>query len=226
MFSHPRLLKCRQARISPKFLKPEMRKHRQGSNFLKIPKILASMGSARAIVAQILGILGKFDPCRCFRISGFKTFGKFDPCRCFRILGCPPPMIHCLEKAASCGAWGGRGEHIYIYIYIDTYMCIHILVTGIWTFSAELHQGIQSRYSSNAMLLFSFVHVLSYKKILYTYVRAFLSPFGPPTCTTCIVSPCVYIGPSSPLPPHKHARFPLFCYMYKINRYRIKSTRA
>ena len=25
--------------ISPKFLKPEMRKHRQGSNFPKIPKI-------------------------------------------------------------------------------------------------------------------------------------------------------------------------------------------
>ena len=76
MFSHPRLLKCRQARISPKFLKPEMRKHRQGSNFPKIPKILASMGSARAVVAQILGILGKFDPCRCFRISGFKNFGE------------------------------------------------------------------------------------------------------------------------------------------------------
>ena len=76
MFSHPRLLKCRQARISPKFLKPEMRKHRQGSNFPKIPKILASMGSARAIVAQILGILGKLDPCRCFRISGFKNFGE------------------------------------------------------------------------------------------------------------------------------------------------------
>ena len=96
MFSHPRLLKCRQARISPKFLKPEMRKHRQGSNFPKIPKILASMGSARAIVAQILGIVGKFDPCRCFRIRG-----------------CPPPMIHCLEKAASCGSWGG-GVSIYI----------------------------------------------------------------------------------------------------------------
>ena len=45
MFSHPKLLKCRQARISPKFLKPEMRKHRQGSNFPKIPKFLASMGS-------------------------------------------------------------------------------------------------------------------------------------------------------------------------------------
>ena len=41
--------------ISPHFLKPETRKHWQGSNFPKIPKILASMGSAGAIVAQILG---------------------------------------------------------------------------------------------------------------------------------------------------------------------------
>ena len=47
-----------------------------GSNFPKIPKLLASVGSARATVAQILGILGKFDPCRCFRISGFKIFGQ------------------------------------------------------------------------------------------------------------------------------------------------------
>ena len=54
--------------ISKKFLKPEMRKHWQGSNFPKIFKILASMGSAVAIVAQILGILGKFDPCQCFRL--------------------------------------------------------------------------------------------------------------------------------------------------------------
>ena len=50
-----------------------------------------------------------------FRLQEF--WGKFDPCRCCRIRGCPPPMIHCLEKAASCGSWGGR-EHIYIYIYI------------------------------------------------------------------------------------------------------------
>ena len=76
MFSHLRLLKCCQARISAKFLKPEMRKHRQGSNFTKIPKILASMGSTRAIVAPILGIFGKFDPCRCLGISGFKNFGE------------------------------------------------------------------------------------------------------------------------------------------------------
>ena len=51
-------------------------KIRQGSNFPKIPKLLASMGSARAVVAQILGILGKVDPCRCFRISAFKNFGE------------------------------------------------------------------------------------------------------------------------------------------------------
>ena len=70
MCSLPRLLKCCQARTSPKFLKPEMR------------KLLASMGSAGARVAQILGILGKPDPCRCFRISGFRNFGilgKFEP---------------------------------------------------------------------------------------------------------------------------------------------------
>ena len=34
------------------------------------------MESAGAIVAQILGILGKFDPCQCFRISGFRNFGE------------------------------------------------------------------------------------------------------------------------------------------------------
>ena len=120
MFSHPRLLECCQARISPKFLKPEMRKHWQGSNLPKIPEILASMGSARAIVAQILGIWGKFDPCRCFRISGFKNLVKFDPCRCFRIRGCPPPMIHCVEK----GHAGGRGGGVSIYIYIyKAYPC-------------------------------------------------------------------------------------------------------
>ena len=83
MFSHPMLRKCCQAQISPKFLKPEMRKHWQGSNFPKIPKSLASVGSAGVIVSQILGILGKFDPCQCFRISGFRNFGKFDPCPMF-----------------------------------------------------------------------------------------------------------------------------------------------
>ena len=64
-----------------------MRKHRQGSNFPKILKILASMGSARAIVAQILGILGNLIPADVFAFQA-RILGKFDPCRCFRILGC------------------------------------------------------------------------------------------------------------------------------------------
>ena len=54
--------------ISPKFLEPEMQKHRQGSNFPKIPKIWATIARALPIDARILGILGKFDPCRCIRI--------------------------------------------------------------------------------------------------------------------------------------------------------------
>ena len=65
-----------QAQISPKFLKPEMQKTLAGIKFPKIPKILASTGSVGAIVAQMLGILGKVDPCQCFRISGFRNFGK------------------------------------------------------------------------------------------------------------------------------------------------------
>ena len=122
------LRKCCQAQISPKFLKPEMRKHWQGSNFPKILKILASMGSAGAIVAQILGILERFDPCQCFRISSQVSgiLGKFDPCPCFRIGGCPPPMIHCLRKAGSGGSWGG-GVSTYIYIYA-AYTCIYIYI--------------------------------------------------------------------------------------------------
>ena len=48
-----------------------MRKHRQGSNFPKIPKILASMGSDGAI-------LGKFDPCRCFRILGCYSAARLE----------------------------------------------------------------------------------------------------------------------------------------------------
>ena len=75
--SHPRLLKCCQPQISPKFLKPEMLKHWQGSNFSKkTQQILASMGSAGAIVALILGSWGKFDPCPCFRISSFRNSGE------------------------------------------------------------------------------------------------------------------------------------------------------
>ena len=116
MFSHPMLRKCCQAQISPKFLKPEMRKHWQGSNFPKIPKILASMGSAGAIVAQILGIWGNLIPASVFAVQASGILGRFDPCRSFRIGGCPPPMIHCLQKAGSGGSWGGEREHIYIYI--------------------------------------------------------------------------------------------------------------
>ena len=97
MFSHPRLLNCCQARIFPKFLKPETRKHRHGSNFPKIPKLLASMGSARAIVAQILGILGKFDPCRCFRISSFKNFGEISSLPMFS----HPRLLNCCQARIS-----------------------------------------------------------------------------------------------------------------------------
>ena len=74
--------------ISPKFLKPEMRKHRQGSNFPKIPKIWATIARALPIDARIFGILGKFDPCRCFRISGFRNFGEIRAWRHFSNLGC------------------------------------------------------------------------------------------------------------------------------------------
>ena len=97
MFSHPRLLKCCQARIALKFLKPEMRKHRQGSNLTKIPKLLASMGSARAIVAQILGILGKFDPCRYIRISGVKNFGEIRSLPMFS----HPRLLKCCQARIS-----------------------------------------------------------------------------------------------------------------------------
>ena len=131
MFSHPRLLKCRQARISPNFLKPEMRKHRQGSNFPKIPKILASMGSRRAIVAQLLGILGKFDPCRCFRFSGFKNFGEICSLPMFSHPRLPTSHDPLLRKSSFVWIMGGGGrEHIYIYIYIYIgvpYMNPHIM---------------------------------------------------------------------------------------------------
>ena len=73
---------------SPKFLKPEMRKHRQGSNFPQIPKICATIARALPIDARILGILGKFDPCRCFRISGLRNFGEIRAWRHFSNLGC------------------------------------------------------------------------------------------------------------------------------------------
>ena len=49
------------------------------------PKFLAP---SLLIDARILGILGKFDPCRCFRISGFRNFGEIRAWRHFSNLGC------------------------------------------------------------------------------------------------------------------------------------------
>ena len=125
MLSHPRLLKCCQTRIYPKFLKPEMRKHRQESNFPKIPRSPGIYGECRGYSCSDFGNFGEFDPCRCFRVSGFRNFGEIRACRCFCIRGCPPPMIHCLQKTGLGRAWGGGGgggrEHAYIYIYIYTY---------------------------------------------------------------------------------------------------------
>ena len=48
-----------------------MRKHWQGSNFPKIPKILESMGSAGTMVADILGILGASDVAKMLPGSNF-----------------------------------------------------------------------------------------------------------------------------------------------------------
>ena len=102
MFSHFRLQEIRawqhfsnlrcdnigRGQMSPKFLKPEMRKHRQGSNFPQIPKICATIARALPIDARSLGILGKFDPCRCFRISGFRNFGEIRAWQHFSNLRC------------------------------------------------------------------------------------------------------------------------------------------
>ena len=49
------------------------------------PKFLAP---SLPIDARILEILGKFDPCRCFRISGFRNFGEIRAWRHFSNLGC------------------------------------------------------------------------------------------------------------------------------------------
>ena len=69
-----------------------MRKHWQGSNFPKIPKILASMGSAGDIVAQTLEFGGNLIPASVLAFQASEILGKFDPCRCFR--------IRCCENAA------------------------------------------------------------------------------------------------------------------------------
>ena len=59
-----------------------MRKHRQGSNF---PKISCPITPHRC---QDFGNFGEFDPCRCFRISGFINFGEVRAWRHFSNLGC------------------------------------------------------------------------------------------------------------------------------------------
>ena len=46
------------------------------------------MAPALPIDARILGILGKFDPCQCFRISGFRNFGEIWAWQHFRNIGC------------------------------------------------------------------------------------------------------------------------------------------
>ena len=82
-----------------------MRKHRQGSNFPKIPEAwnaktsagikfpqnsqnLNNYSPAFPIDAGILGILGKFDPCQYFRISGSRNFGEIRAWQHFSTLGC------------------------------------------------------------------------------------------------------------------------------------------
>ena len=56
------------------------------------PKFLAP---SLPIDARILGILGKFDPCRCFRISGFRNFGEIRAWRHFSNLGCENIGMDC-----------------------------------------------------------------------------------------------------------------------------------
>ena len=94
MLSHFRLQEVGGSLIPVDVFASDVAKMLPGSNFPKVSearnaktlagikisskfvKILASMGSAGAIVAQILGILEKFDPCQCFRISSFRDFGE------------------------------------------------------------------------------------------------------------------------------------------------------
>ena len=123
MFSHPRLLKCCQAQISPKLLKLEMRKHWQGSNF---PKIWAIMAPALPIDARILGILGKFDPCQCARFRLQEFWGNLILVDVFASEVAQIPW-----SAGSAGSWaGGVSTHTYIYIYTHMHlhicMCIHL----------------------------------------------------------------------------------------------------
>ena len=93
-------------------LPQNMRKHWQGSNFPKIPKILASMGSAVVIVAQIFG---KFDPCQCFRISGFRSFGEICSVSMFSHRRLPTSHDPLLTKSRMDH---GGGVSVCMYIYI------------------------------------------------------------------------------------------------------------
>ena len=75
--------------ISPEFLKLEIRKHGQGSNFPQLPKIRATMAPALPIDARICWVFSeKFDPCQCFSISGFRNFGEIWGWQHFSNLGC------------------------------------------------------------------------------------------------------------------------------------------
>ena len=60
----PEVAKMLPGSISPKGLKPEMRQHRQGTKFPLGPQL-----------ARFWEFGGKFDPCRCFRLSGSRNLG-------------------------------------------------------------------------------------------------------------------------------------------------------
>ena len=53
------------------FWQPRMRKHRPGWNLLNS----LQLNTDGPIDARTSGISGKFDPCQCFRMSGFTNFG-------------------------------------------------------------------------------------------------------------------------------------------------------
>ena len=46
------------------------------------------MVPALPIDARMVGILGKFDPCQCFGVSGFRNFGEIRAWQHFSNLGC------------------------------------------------------------------------------------------------------------------------------------------
>ena len=79
VFSHPRLPKHRQARISPQICEAGSAKTSPGSNFPKIPKILASMRREGAVVAELSGISGKLEPGDDFALPASQILGKLEP---------------------------------------------------------------------------------------------------------------------------------------------------